>query len=60
MSPEACGDELQEGQDAVGARGEGLGAGWGGAVEEEGEEAHAEGIALFVEAGWMLVIWREP
>lgn len=39
-------DELQEGEDAVGADG-----GPGGfAVEEEGEEAEAEGVALFVES----------
>lgn len=50
MPPEGRGDELEEGEDAVGAGGEGLGARWGGAVEEEGEEAQAEGVALFVEA----------
>ena len=44
--PEGGGDELEEGEDACGAEG---GAG-GFAVEEEGEEAQAEGVALFVEA----------
>ena len=43
--PQRRGDELQQGQDARGARG---GAG-GRAVQEEGEQAHAEGVALFVE-----------
>lgn len=39
-------DELEEGEDARGA-GSGVG-GCGGAVEEEGEEALAEGVAGFV------------
>ena len=40
------GDELEEGEDARGARG-GVG-GCGGAIEEEGEETLAEGVAGFV------------
>ncbi len=46
VPPECVGDELEEGEDARGARG-GVG-GRGGAVEEEGEEALAEGVACFV------------
>lgn len=45
-APEGTVDELEEGEDAVGAEG---GAG-GFAVEEEGEETEAEGVALFVES----------
>ena len=47
MSPERGGDELEEGEDAGRASG---GAGRF-AVEEEGEQAEAEGVALFVETG---------
>lgn len=43
--PQCGGGELEEGEDADGAEG---GAG-GFAVEEEGEEAEAEGVALCVE-----------
>ena len=39
-------DELEEREDACGARG-GVG-GCGGAVEEEGEETLAQGVAGFV------------
>lgn len=49
MHPERAGDELQEGEDARGARlggGGGGGGEGGGAVEEEREEALAEGEAL--------------
>ncbi len=46
VSPERVGDELEEGEDACGAGG-GVG-GRGGAVEEEGEETLAEGVACFV------------
>lgn len=45
-APEGAVDELEEGEDAVGAEG---GAG-GFAVEEEGKETEAEGVALFVES----------
>lgn len=49
MRPQRAGDELQEGEDARGARlgrGGGGGGEGGGAVEEEWEEALAEGEAL--------------
>ena len=46
VPPECVGDELEEGEDACGT------GGWmrgrGGAVEEEGEETLAEGVACFV------------
>lgn len=48
MAPEGCGDELEEGQDAGGAWGWGRG---GKPVEEEVEEAEAEGVALVGESG---------
>lgn len=51
MAPERGGDELEEGEDAGGARGQG-GRGGGGAVEEEVEEAEAERVALGGEAAW--------
>lgn len=50
VPPQGRGDELEEGEDAVGAGGEGLGARGGRAVQEEGEEAQADRVALFVEA----------
>ena len=47
MFPERGGYELEEGEDSDGA----VGGSGGFAVDEEGEEAEAEGVALFVEAG---------
>lgn len=47
MPPEGAVDELEEREDAVRADG---GAG-GLAVEDEGEQAQAEWIALFIESG---------
>ena len=54
VRPERARDEVQEGDDAGGTRGEGGGGAGccgGGAVEEEGEEALAEGVAEGGEPG---------
>lgn len=57
VRPERARDEVQERDDARGACGEGGGAGGcgRGAVEEEGEEALAEGVAEGGEAGFGVV-----
>lgn len=54
VRPERARDEVQERDDARGPRGEGGGGAgccWGGAVEEEGQEALAEGVAEGGETG---------
>lgn len=48
VAPERAVEELEEGQDPGGALGRGAG---GFAVEEQREEADAEGVALGVESG---------
>lgn len=53
MSPEGTMDELEEGKNSVWAD---RGTGWF-AVEEEGQETQAQGIALFVESRGMWVSW---
>lgn len=49
VRPEGASDEVQEGDDAGRARGErsrrGRDSGRGGAVKEEREKAHADGVA---------------
>lgn len=47
MFPEGAGEEVEEGDYSRGAHGLGAGGGGGaGAVQEEGEEALAEGVAV--------------
>lgn len=47
MAPEGGGDELEEREDTCWPES----GSWWFAVEEEGEEAETDGVALFVEAG---------